>query len=173
MTCSKCGLQTQPNQKFCRSCGASLQLITQPLPPAAYVSNSEPTAAARPAGASERDNRLAMPGFVLMFVGVAIGVVGKKLLYQDIITVAGVLISLLGMFLTVFPYLSPPRRKKVSPVSLGRESQPESLGQSDASKYLRERSTVDYVPSITERTTGLLKETRSTPEEVTKQDHDD
>jgi zinc-ribbon domain len=169
MTCSKCGLQMLPDQKFCRSCGASLQLITQPLPPAAYFADSEHASPTRPDDASESTNRLLMWGVILMFVGAAIGVVGKKLLYQDIVTVAGVLLALLGMLLTVFPYLSPPRRQKVS----SRQSQPESLKPSDESKYLGEASDIDYVPSITERTTGLLKETRSTPEELhTKRDHD-
>jgi hypothetical protein len=40
-----------------------------------------------------------------MLIGVVIGVVGKKLVHEDIITVVGVLISLSGMFLTTYQYL--------------------------------------------------------------------
>jgi hypothetical protein len=45
MNCPKCDLQTLPDQKFCRSCGASLQMITQPLAEHARVSDLERTPA--------------------------------------------------------------------------------------------------------------------------------
>ncbi len=41
MHCSKCGLQVVPDQKFCRSCGATLQMITQPLAELAAIPNRE------------------------------------------------------------------------------------------------------------------------------------
>ena len=37
MNCPKCGRQAEPQQKFCRSCGASLELNTQRLPEPATV----------------------------------------------------------------------------------------------------------------------------------------
>ena len=87
-----------------------------------------------------------------MFVGVAIGVVGKKLLHEDIVTTVGILISLVGMFLTVYPYLWPvPRREYDSKLT----AQPESLNQSQPRKHLAEGDT-QYIPSVTERTTNLL-----------------
>ena len=152
MICPKCGLQTLPEQKFCRSCGASLQAITQRLP-----EGTTATAPGKPAiirdevhGAS----RLVQWGFIIMFVGVAIGVIGKMLMHDQVVTVVGVLLSLAGMFLAVYPYLSPSSRTKHNS---GPSSQPELQKQSQPTKQLPEDRTIEYVPSITERTTDLLK----------------
>jgi hypothetical protein len=90
-----------------------------------------------------------------MFIGVAIGVIGKMLMHEEMVTVVGVLVSVVGMFLTVYPYLLPsPRQKHDSIPSL----QPEVLRQSQPTKYLPPESNIEYVPSISERTTDLLKD---------------
>jgi hypothetical protein len=152
MTCSKCGLPTLPEQKFCRSCGASLQMTTQPLADRTdAISEHQPgSTATRTTG---RANRLVLWGFIIMFVGAALGVVGKKLMHEDIVTVVGVLMSLVGMFLTVYPYLLPSRAKHdTSP-----HSQPDELPVFQPPKSLPIERDIDYVPSITERTTNLLE----------------
>ena len=153
MTCPKCGLPAPADQKFCRSCGASLQMTTQPLAEPATISDLERMSSVTPGGDGQRRNSFVLWGLVLMFIGVAIGVVGKKLVHEDIITVVGVLISLLGMFLTTYQYLKPVNRQgNVFPPS----SQPKVLN-SPTAKGLPQASNVDYVPSITERTTDLLE----------------
>lgn len=154
MTCPKCGLQTLANQKFCRSCGTSLRMTTQPLAELATISDQEKTPATRLQDEAQLRNGFVLWGFIIMFVGVAIGVVGKKLLHVDIVTVVGVLLSLLGMFLSVYPFLAPPRRKKVDSSP---SSQPEVLTPSRPTEYLPQASNTEYIPSITERTTDLLK----------------
>jgi hypothetical protein len=154
MNCPKCDLQTLPDQKFCRSCGASLQMITQPLAEYAAVSGPERTPAITRKGEQQRTNRLAPWGFIIMFIGVAIGIIGKMLMHHEMVTVVGVLVSLVGMFLTVYPYLSPsPRQKLDSRPS----SQSDTLIQSQPVKYLPPESNIEYVQSVTERTTNLLK----------------
>lgn len=159
MTCPKCGLQTLPEQKFCRSCGAGLQMTTHPLAEPATASGLERSPAITYKDETQRANRLMLWGFIIMFVGAAIGVLGKKLMHDEAVTVVGVLISLGGMFLTVYPYLSPaPRPKYGSSPS----SQPEALTQSQPTKKLPQASAIEYVPSITERTTDLLKNSAAT-----------
>ena len=155
MNCPNCELPTLPEQKFCRSCGASLQMTTQPLAGPASVFELQRTPPPVVTN-HQRTNSLMLWGFILMFAGAAIGVIGKKLMQEDVITVLGVLISLAGMFLTVYPFLSPARPKhEVSPSA---ESEP--LTQPQAPKMLRQERNSEYVPSVTERTTDLLEEFR-------------
>ena len=169
MTCVKCGALAPANQKFCRSCGASLELTTQPLSPAGSLAETKTPLSPRYEGGRQSGNGMLIVGMILLFLGVAIGVIGKKLLYQDVVTVVGVLISLLGMFLTAFPYLAPPRRKVLPEV----EPQPASFEHSAQAKYLPDQDRVEYIPSITERTTNLLStptQTRSaSPQEIENQ----
>lgn len=129
-------------------------MITQPLAEHATVSELEKTPAIILKDEKQRANRLAPWGFIIMFIGVAIGIIGKKLLHDEIVTVVGALVSVVGMFLTVYPYLSPSPTPKydTSP-----SSQPEALIQSQPTKYLPQGSTIEYVPSVSERTTDLLK----------------
>ena len=154
MNCPKCGLQAQPDQKFCRACGASLQMSTQPLAERAKRSDLETRPAIIVKDERRRANRLTPWGFIIMFIGVAVGIIGKKLMHDEIVTVIGALVSVAGMFLTVYPYLSPSSRQKTKSSP---SSQPEVLIQSQPGKYLPHASSIEYVPSITERTTNLLE----------------
>jgi hypothetical protein len=159
MNCPKCGLQTLADQKFCRSCGNTLQIITQPLAEHATVSGLGRTPPIIFKDEPQRANRLARWGFMIMFIGVAIGIIGKMLMHEETVTVVGVLVSLVGMFLTVYPYVSPsPRQKYDSTLS----SQPEVPTQSQPTRYLPQESNIEYVSSITERTTDLLKNSPAT-----------
>ncbi|MFN2493146.1 MAG: hypothetical protein ABR501_09725 [Pyrinomonadaceae bacterium] len=45
-----------------------------------------------------------------MFVGAAIGVIGKKLMHDYIVTIVGILLSLAGMFLRSFHIFLRPER---------------------------------------------------------------
>ena len=159
MTCPTCGLTARADQKFCRSCGASLQMTTRPLAELATISDLEKASAVSFSDDRQRGNRLLLWGFALMLIGAAIGVVGKKLLHEDIITVVGVLISLLGMFLTVYPYLKPARRQK----DVYLPSSQSKVPASSPAERLPQATDIDYVPSITERTTDLLKSSPAVP----------
>src|ERR1051325_2803251 len=152
MICANCGSQILPEQKFCRSCGASLHITTQPLSQSDIANDLKrgPTREAKTTGA----NRGVFWGFIAMFLGVAISVIGKKLIYVDVVTVIGVVISLLGMFISVFPYLSPSRRRKHD---LGPSAPAKVLAPSQPTRSLPPQSVAEYVPSVTERTTDLLK----------------
>ena len=146
MNCRKCGLQTLPDQRFCRSCGESLQTNTTPLVKHAKVFELQSQPANILKDENERASRLMLWGFIIMFIGVAVGIIGKKLMHEDIVTVVGALVSITGMFLTVYPYLSPSSRRKV-----------DSSPSSQPGKYLPPESNIEYVSSITERTTNLLE----------------
>lgn len=153
MNCPQCGLPTLPQQKFCRSCGAGLQMITQPL--AAHDSLFEPER--KPANISRAERpraNLVLWAFIMMFIGVAIGVIGKKLMHSEIVTVVGALVSIAGMFLVSFPFLSPPPRKRHDDAS---PSLPGQQKKSQPPKHLPHGSEIAYASSVTERTTDLLE----------------
>jgi zinc ribbon protein len=153
MNCHKCGLQTLPDQRFCRSCGASLQTNTPPLVEHATVFDLERRPANILKDEKQRASGLMLWGFIIMFIGVAVGIIGKKLMHEDLVTVVGALVSITGMFLTVYPYLLLPPAK----VDSRPHSQPDMLSQSQPGKYLPPENNIEYVPSITERTTSLLE----------------
>ena len=99
------------------------------------------------------------PLILTMFIGVAIGIIGKKLMHDEIVTVVGALISLAGFFLTAYPYLLPSRRLRSDS---GASSQPEVPTESQPATYLPQGTSIEYVESITERTTDLLKHSTAT-----------
>lgn len=154
MTCPKCGLETLAEQTFCRSCGERLQMTTQRLAKPQAVTDLGRTSIIGAKAADGRANHFVLWGFIIMLLGAAIGVVGKMLMHEDIVTVVGVLISLAGMFLVVYPYLVPSRRKE-DDSSLS--SQPEVLTAPQRTEHLPDGSSIEYLPSVTERTTNLLK----------------
>lgn len=154
MICPTCGSPTLPEQKFCRACGAGLQMTTQPLVESAAVTNLTTTPPNVREHEGQRQSGMMLWGFILMFIGVAIGVIGKKLLHEEIVTVIGILLSLLGMFLTAYPYLAPsPRRKPIN----GPRSQPIVLTPSQPPRRLAQGNNAEYLPSVTEATTDLLE----------------
>jgi hypothetical protein len=149
MNCPACGLQSLPDQKFCRTCGKSLRAVSRPD----SIQKSE----VRENSLLHEQEKARTPywmlwGFIITFIGVAIGVVGKKLLHVDLVTTVGILISLAGMFATVYPQLSQPTRRRPRPTP---SSDPEPLIQSLPTKELVENK-IEYIPSVTERTTNLL-----------------
>jgi hypothetical protein len=128
-------------------------MTTQPLAEYAPAPKVEKTSTLSAQGEQSRTNLWALWGFIIMLVGVAVAVIAKKLMHDEFVAVVGILVSLAGMFLVAYPHLSPARRKKY-------DSDPSSKPEMPAPslpKYLPQGSNIDYLPSITERTTDLLK----------------
>ena len=154
MTCPSCGSESHPDQNFCRVCGASLQTTSLALGEIAKASVPGSTSTVDLQERTFGGHNLARWGLIIMFIGVAIGVVGKMLLHEDIVTVVGVIVALLGMFLTAYPYMSPFRSKQSV---TGTDPKTKELTPSQPTTYLPQAGDVDFMPSITERTTNLLK----------------
>ena len=89
MNCPKCGLQAPPDQKFCRSCGASVQIDTQPLVGHVPVTGWVESSAIKGKDEIPLAYRSVLWAFAVTFTGVAIGVIGKMLLHVETVTVIG------------------------------------------------------------------------------------
>lgn len=167
MNCPKCGVEVVPQQKFCRACGTTLTMDTQRLTEPATVSQPQSHTEIAPRDNLHRPEKLLAWGLIVMFVGAAIGIIGKMLIHVDVVTVAGVLVALAGMFLSVFPYVFPsPRRRRISNES----SESELQAQPKSQKSLPEERPIEHVPSITERTTDLLTNSVATPNRATSRE---
>ncbi len=151
MNCPSCGLPSLEDQKFCRSCGAGLQMTTRPLEAPATNREVTPTIGLRAGG--NRGSGWMLWSFALMFLGVAIGVIGKMMLHQELVTGVGVLVSVAGMFLTVYPFVLPSSREKYEP---NPSAASKGLASPQPAKSLPQERSIEYVPGITERTTELL-----------------
>ncbi len=152
MKCYQCGSQSEQTQNFCRTCGTSLQIITKPLAEYAEVAEPENTPAHIPQTAGQRRRKLALAGMLIMFIGLALGVISTMIIHQEIIAASGVLISIIGMFLVAYSSLSSPRSKS----NANTPAQP---------IYLPQENKLEYLPSITERTTSLLNHPAAKPDE--------
>lgn len=133
MNCPNCGSTTSADQQFCRSCGESL-------------TTDEPRRSTAPQ----------FWGLVMAFGGILLAMSGK---IADLrwLLFAGVFLSIGGMFLIAALSIlrqSRPRKHKaiVSP------QRSESLSPADTTNKLLPIGEFDYIPSVTENTTDLLKE---------------
>jgi hypothetical protein len=108
-----------------------------------------------------RPNVRVLWALIMMFIGVAFGVIGKMIIHEDMVTAVGVLLSVAGMFMLAYSSLSPSRPGNYNSIP---GSKPEVLTQTQTQtpKSLSSGSNADYVPSITERTTDLLKNPAAT-----------
>jgi len=66
-------------------------MITQPLAELATISDLKRTTST--SLRDRRTNRVVLWGFIMMFIGVVIGIMGKKLLHKELVTVVGALVS--------------------------------------------------------------------------------
>ena len=130
MNCPNCGLQTLTDQQFCRSCGESLvEDRRRPIPPQFW-------------------------GLVMAFGGILIAMTGKLVDMRWLIF-AGVFISVGGMFfIAALTSLrqSRPRKRKANQLQ-----QPDFLTPADTTNKLLPLGDTDFIPSVTEETTNLLK----------------
>ena len=134
MNCPSCGSETFASQQFCRSCGAEL---TEDAP--------------------HSFNPRAWGLFVLMLVfGGLLAAMAGKLFELKWLIFAGLFIMIGGIFLVAAYGLlreTRPRKRKAKPSP---QIEPE-LSPADTTNKLLPIGENDFVPSVVERTTDLLK----------------
>ena len=133
MNCSSCGMQTESDQKFCRSCGKSLN--------ASVERTTNPGL------------RLFRLGLVTIFASLIIAVTGGMLLHADIVIYFGVIGNFIGMFMVGYSSIgSSLPMKRSRPAADYQE-----LVKAETTKKLRPVNEGEFIPSVTESTTNLLE----------------
>lgn len=102
MYCPNCGKENSSKQRFCRSCGLSLQAVSQALAvglPAA-VRDDESLDVLRREQKSWHNPLLY--GFLMLALGLLVIVLGKKVFAEQLVADIGTLISVLGVGLLGF-----------------------------------------------------------------------
>ncbi len=158
MNCPKCELPALHTQKYCRSCGTTLQVITKPLDESFTALGLEKSTHGIAKGSKHRPQNLMLGGFMTLFIGLAIVIISGTLIQDKFILGIGMLIVLAGMFLIGVANLW---RRSIPKYSFSQLPE-ETLGPSQTTVYLDQERSVDFVPSITERTTNLLQYSAAT-----------
>jgi primosomal protein N' len=153
MHCPSCGTETSKTQKFCRSCGMGLQMISQAVAKHLSTADSAEPPVESEASKQRRMSTLLLWGIAAFFVGIALIVVGKQFPHHDWIGLIGVLVLLLGAFVAAYGVISPLRQIR-SPS--GRPPQPAELPQADPTA-LASANSLEQIQSVTEHTTRTLE----------------
>jgi hypothetical protein len=146
MYCPKCGKENSESQKFCRSCGLSLQPISHAL--VHELTPTKPAVDPDQIPGPERkrwQNSLAY-GFFMLILGMIIVIFGRKIVVEQLIADIGVLIAMLGIGLFGF---------KGVLLILGdsRNPQQSQLLESKPTAKLPTQLHAGEAPSVTEHTT--------------------
>ena len=154
MLCPNCGTATAAEHKFCRTCGMNLEPVTRAM--AAHLGDDDTDT--QPLKEEERRAFRRMTiglirGLVLLLAGVLLIVWSRPhtVPLDTIIIMAGVIFAMRS-FLSLFKAA---RRRR-------RRSHPAALKGGKTTGQLLHESTIEPVPSVTERTTELLAVERKT-----------
>jgi zinc-ribbon domain len=152
MYCPGCGTETSENQKFCRSCGMGLQMISQAVAKHLSTADSSGPPVEREASKLRRMSTL-LWGMAAVFVGMALIVVGKQFPYYDWIGLIGVLVLLLGAFVATYGILSHLRQITSPSRNPHRPAEPPRADPT----ALASANPLEQIPSVTEDTTRTLE----------------
>jgi hypothetical protein len=153
MFCPNCGNQGARDQKFCRSCGMNLQKVATALIDHLAKPGSDQLSLETPAAVRSCARRNALWGMAITFTGIAYGVVGKLMIHEDIVTGAGALVAVIGMFWFAFVLLYAGLRPTPGARGL---SQSVMTPDAKTTAQLTPERVPDIMPSVVERTTDLL-----------------
>ncbi len=151
MYCPNCGKDNSNEQRFCRSCGLSLQPISRVLGNELSESGDAQVEVIK-RGQKKWLNPLVY-GFLLLTLGIVIVIFGKTLLGEQLVADIGTVVAVLGIGLLGFKGVSLIRSQS------GLPHQSKALPEAEVTAKLPPASEFGSVPSITEHTTRPLKST--------------
>ena len=150
MYCPNCGRDNSNEQRFCRSCGLSLQIIFHTLANTPPASESDDVSIEIKREQKLWQNLL-MYGFLMLTLGIIIVIFGKTLLGEQLVADIGTIMAFLGIGLLGFKGVSLMLSHSGSP------SQSKALPEGEATNKLPPASQFGALPSVTEHTTRHLE----------------
>ncbi len=154
MFCPNCGSKNSTNQKFCRSCGLSLEKTAQSLVeqlPTKLNENIE-----KRKNKLERLGVVALSGFGVVGVGFLFYLIIFKMMLAEGKILAGLaLLTLIVCGLLAVVFFNYANSLKDTAMK-NRLQQPTELPQEETSVKLLNEPYLEPIPSVTERTTDLL-----------------
>ncbi len=106
MYCPNCGKENPEKPRFCRSCGLGLQTISQALVNELSATKSDDSSIEIVEPEQKRWRNPLMYGFLMLLLGMAIVIFGKKIAVEQLIADLGTLIAVLGIGLLGFKGVS-------------------------------------------------------------------
>ncbi|HKF54961.1 MAG TPA: zinc ribbon domain-containing protein [Blastocatellia bacterium] len=188
MYCPNCATETVINQKFCRSCGMSLALVSQAMLSQTLVSEAttgqsvvpgsgdeHPSTAFREDRSEHRQSKFMRWGFVLLFAGlvftILMGVGGDEVQrvnfslghFMNSLAGVGAAILLAGVGLIVYAGLLPAIKPSHAPRRAISPPAPAIKDPSTAPTTASMEPSAESLPSITEHTTYTLGPQKRNP----------
>ena len=163
MYCPNCATQASADQKFCRSCGLSLQMISQMLTGQFPATESDRALVEIVERIQSHRDKMKRWGFIMMWGGMVVaalfGVIGGAMtsinwaLGNFIASLAGIggVILLVGIGLMIYTRFLPKAPAYRQP------PQPTALPRAEPTSQLPPERHPEPVPSVTEHTTVRLE----------------
>jgi len=179
MYCPNCATETAIDQKFCRSCGMSLALVSQAMSSQSLVPDAagkHPFTASIEDRSERRQSKFMRWGFVILFAGlvftILMGVGGDEVQrvnfslghFMNSLAGVGAAILLAGVGLIVYAGLLPSiKQPQAPPVRAISPPAPAINDPSTAPTTASMEPPAESLPSITEHTTYILEAQKRDP----------
>jgi hypothetical protein len=156
MYCPNCGRTNTPGQKFCRSCGLSLEKIAQEIAEQLPAEEVGKHLQDRQRGVERGLHIVAGSTISLVVCGVVWGIIYEIILVKGEILAGSLFLSFV-VGLLLFAGLAV-YRDTLLKASGKRQVTPQKMSQAEETANLLLESFREVTPSVTERTTKLLRE---------------
>lgn len=156
MHCPSCGVDTNLDQRFCRSCGMDLETVIKLV-----AQHSSPEAVKLEKSLTKKTNQQRMYrslkfGMICFIVGMAVLAGMKTLSFDKAFNLAPLLLLFVGMLIMLFGVLAPMRDRASSSRKLPGPGSTSELPKTETTKELPSARVPVPVASVTERTTQLI-----------------